>query len=343
MRCRLLRGFDELLWVVTCLTAAMGCFSSGSQRLAAQALNHVPELVPLTNWVVGERRLVTFTNLASDVDVPPQVLRFSVGPGAPEGINIDPMSGVFYWRPTEIQGGTTNMIEVIVSDNGVPSLSATQQFQIVVRDTLPDFALTIGSTNLLLNETGRLSVGFSTLVPVTNVAFVLAVDTERLRDVTFTSRMGENAVVKFAASGPNRYAGTVNVPSSAPLQGALELGELQIAVIDRTDSAIVSVEIPELSGIRSDGRRVGQTATNPGRVYIVISEPLLEIADLGRLRVYLLPGHTGSLFWTDPSTVPWVWSKLADFAARSSKIPRVIDDPSISEARFYRVTDPHRP
>ena len=153
------------VWIAMRRIAVVACFGLLPQWLTAQTLNHVPELMPLTNWVVGERRFVTFTNVASDVDVPPQTLLFSVGPGAPEGVNIDPVAGVFLWRPSEIQGGTTNRLEIIVSDDGIPSLSATQQFQIIVRDTMPDFALTIGSTNLLLNETGSVSVRFSTLIP----------------------------------------------------------------------------------------------------------------------------------------------------------------------------------
>ena len=132
-----------------------GCLGLLPQFLGAQTLNHPPELRPLTNWIVGERRVVTFTNVASDVDVPSQVLTFSFGAGILDGATIDPATGVFRWRPNEIQGGTTNFFDIAVTDDGVPSMSATQRFQIIVRDTLPDFALSIGSTNLLINETGR--------------------------------------------------------------------------------------------------------------------------------------------------------------------------------------------
>ena len=44
---------------------------------------------------------------------------------APVGVNLNPNTGVLSWTPTEAQGPSTNVITVKVSDNGSPSLSAT--------------------------------------------------------------------------------------------------------------------------------------------------------------------------------------------------------------------------
>lgn len=71
------------------------------------------------------------TNTATDADVPSQTLSFSlVHP--PSGAAIDPNTGVFTWRPTIAQSPATYPIQWVVTDNGRPSLSATQAFDVAV-------------------------------------------------------------------------------------------------------------------------------------------------------------------------------------------------------------------
>src|SRR2546421_7203710 len=70
--------------------------------------------------------LFPYTTLfrSTDADVPANTLTFSlVGP--PAGMTINGSSGAINWTPTEAQGPSTNTITVVVADNGVPALSAT--------------------------------------------------------------------------------------------------------------------------------------------------------------------------------------------------------------------------
>src|SRR5262249_9548237 len=73
---------------------------------------------------------LTFTNSATDTDQPPQVLTFSLN-NAPTNASVNPTNGIFTWRPRIAQGNSTNNISVVVTDNGSPNLSATQNFQAV--------------------------------------------------------------------------------------------------------------------------------------------------------------------------------------------------------------------
>jgi hypothetical protein len=82
---------------------------------------------------VIEGNTLAFTNAASDPDS--DALTFSLDPGAPANASINPTNGIFSWTPTEAQGPATNSITVRVTDNGVPNLSATQTFQVVVLET----------------------------------------------------------------------------------------------------------------------------------------------------------------------------------------------------------------
>jgi len=102
-----------------------------------QVANQVPVLAAITNQAGSAGVTLVVTNSATDPDQPWQTLTFSLL-NAPVGAAIDGSSGVFSWRPPVSQANTTNLVRVKVADNGTPSLSATQNFSVVVAPlTLP--------------------------------------------------------------------------------------------------------------------------------------------------------------------------------------------------------------
>jgi hypothetical protein len=94
-------------------------------------LNQAPQLAPISSVALLAGRTLNITNSATDADVPAQTLTFQLL-NAPSGMTIDPMSGWLTWRPRISQAGTTNSLSVRVSDNGSPSLAATQSFSATV-------------------------------------------------------------------------------------------------------------------------------------------------------------------------------------------------------------------
>jgi hypothetical protein len=93
---------------------------------------------------VSEGNTVSFLLSATDKDQPAQSLTFGLV-GGPEGLTVSP-SGLLTWKPSEAQGASTNLVLVKVSDNGKPSLSATNTIEIIVREinqtpVLPDFGV----------------------------------------------------------------------------------------------------------------------------------------------------------------------------------------------------------
>jgi len=77
--------------------------------------NSPPVLDTIGNKIVDEETLLSFTATATDPNVPPQTLTFSLGPGAPLGASIT-SGGYFTWTPTEAQGPGTYPIRIVVSD-----------------------------------------------------------------------------------------------------------------------------------------------------------------------------------------------------------------------------------
>ncbi|MBA4146497.1 MAG: hypothetical protein H0X66_00155 [Verrucomicrobia bacterium] len=63
---------------------------------------------------------------------------YSLGPNAPSGASIHPVTGVFSWTPTQSQSPSTNLISVIATDDTLQALSATNTFTVVVQNSVPN-------------------------------------------------------------------------------------------------------------------------------------------------------------------------------------------------------------
>lgn len=93
--------------------------------------NTPPALAPMANQTVNVGQTVTFTASATDTDQPPQTLTFALLAGATNAA-LNANSGAFSFRPLVAQANSTNGFTLKVSDNGTPSLSATQSFLVMV-------------------------------------------------------------------------------------------------------------------------------------------------------------------------------------------------------------------
>ena len=95
------------------------------------ATNHAPSLSAIANRSLLAGQWLLITNGATDPDLPAQTLKWSL-PFGPTGAAVNPTNGVLSWRPTMSQSPQTNLFRVVVTDNGTPSLSATQSFTVMV-------------------------------------------------------------------------------------------------------------------------------------------------------------------------------------------------------------------
>ncbi len=93
--------------------------------------NTPPVLAAITNRTVSVGQTVAFTANATDTNQPPQTLTFALLVGATNA-TLNTNSGAFSFRPLVPQANSTNNFTLKVSDNGTPSLSATQSFAVMV-------------------------------------------------------------------------------------------------------------------------------------------------------------------------------------------------------------------
>lgn len=96
-----------------------------------QTSNNPPSISGVADRTINAGLTLLITNTATDVDAPPQLLTFSLSQ-APAGATVNPTNGIFTWRPSVAQANSTNPVSIRVTDNGSPSLSATNSFSLIV-------------------------------------------------------------------------------------------------------------------------------------------------------------------------------------------------------------------
>ncbi len=152
-------------------------FTTNSFVVTVNEMNSPPRLSPLTNRTVVVGTPIEFTAQAQDLDLPQQTLSFSLGANAPQGATLTP-AGQFSWTPQADQAPGFYPMQVIVTDDVMPPLSATNQFAVTVLQTnAPPVFDTIQDRSI--DEGGFLSFDITATdsnVPQQSLSFSLAPD-----------------------------------------------------------------------------------------------------------------------------------------------------------------------
>jgi hypothetical protein len=146
---------DSNPWAVN----AQHLSATNSFTVVVHPIHNGPELPFQTNLTMAELTTLLVTNTAGDNDVPAHSLTYLLL-DAPVGAAID-TNGVISWTPTEAQGPSTNVITTVVHDDGIPSLSATNSFTVIVEEI---------NTTPILPAQSNLTITGMTALTVTNTA-----------------------------------------------------------------------------------------------------------------------------------------------------------------------------
>lgn len=298
--------------------------ATGEVVVIVREVNRAPTLAPIAARTTNEGRLLLITNVASDVDAPANTLAFSLAAGAPAGATVNPTSGIFSWRPTEFQGGTTNHFTLIVRDNGQPSLSATQHFTVTVRDTQGDFRLSLGTTNLLVGTTNDVVVTLTSGLELTRLGFVLETTGNSLTNFALREGAPEISSLLLVPTGPNHAELSFDFNPALLQTGARDLAQLSFRSGPDTNSAIVPLRVTQLTGLRADGLSISNAVSQDGRVFVIGQQPLLDLVRLRdgqlQLTLYGRPETTNtveSTFMLDDS----VWQVFSIHHLTSTFVP----------------------
>ena len=217
---------------------------SDSQTITVNVneVNRVPILSGIGNKSTDEQTLLTFTAVATDPDIPANTLTYSLDEGAPAGAAIQPTTGVFTWTPTEAQGPGVFSVTIIVSDNGTPSLNASETISVTVRevnlrpilDPIANQQVTFGSA---LTFT---AVASDPDLPANTLAFSL--DAGAPTGATINPTSGLFSWTPQSGQAPSTNSVTVRVTDNgAPTLSATRA--FQIVVLAAEDLVIQDVDI----------------------------------------------------------------------------------------------------
>jgi hypothetical protein len=101
-------------------------------NIVVNELNSAPVLAAMTSHSIIPGQAFSFTATAMDSDIPVQTLTYAIISGTPNGATFNPTNGHFTWTPETDTPAGTNQIVFRVSDDGIPSLSATQMLTVVI-------------------------------------------------------------------------------------------------------------------------------------------------------------------------------------------------------------------
>jgi glucuronoarabinoxylan endo-1,4-beta-xylanase len=133
---------------------------------------------------------VVLTNTVTDADLPGQTLAFTLLT-APTNATLTPLTAsnvVFTWRPLLSQSGSTNPIQIKVTDNGTPNLSATNNFVITVNPaTEPGLSSIALGSQVNLSATGMIGPDYLLFTSTNLVSWqLLSTTNPAVMPVTFT-------------------------------------------------------------------------------------------------------------------------------------------------------------
>lgn len=140
------------------VTTSAGSVTSSNATLTVNPPPNSPPVftAPIsgTNFAINVGVNLAVACPATDSDTPAQTLTYALLTG-PSGAAVDSGTGNFTWRPTVSQAGLTNSVSVAVTDNGIPNLSATNNFSVTVN------ALTAPTAGTANYAGGQFSVSIS--------------------------------------------------------------------------------------------------------------------------------------------------------------------------------------
>lgn len=187
--------------------------------------NTAPTLPVITDKFVYPGQTLNFFANATDADLPPQVLTYSLDPGAPAGASIGGTTGLFTWAVPVGQGTGQWPVTLRVTDSGIPPLSAAHSFFITVVAapmlspvTLDGSTLTLSCTTVPgqryrleakddLRDTGWLPASSDVVGTGAPIAFELQVTAapQRFYRITASQERPQGWAAKSGSTAPSHH------------------------------------------------------------------------------------------------------------------------------------------
>jgi len=260
--------------------------------------NSPPVFLPLGNFIAEVLLPLKVTNIVSDPDIPTNRVTFAVVE-APKGARINKFTGILVWAPARNQARTTNTISVSATDDGVPPLSATNSFVVIVEDYAE---LSLGQTVVRTGQAGSVPIYVTNSASVTNLTALLYVPPAQLGNVGLSGLAQELQSAGLTPEGPGLWQLSFAANPGQIFQPGQLLAQLNVTALSNQPSAFVPLTLSNLVALQTNGGPVARTLTDAGRVVVVGQQPLVEVLALADQAPLILYGNPGFNYVIESAT-----------------------------------------
>lgn len=261
--------------------------------------NTPPVVGNIADQVVTVNSDVCFTNAITDAEGNSFTASLLNAPGGAAAQVVNGTNLVICISPTLREGGSTNLLQVVITDNGVPSLSTTQ----TVLLTVPDFVkVDLGSTTVNAGESGCVPITLASSASVTNVQFLVNVPAGSVASASVSP--GVAAVCSGTAQSLSPTQLLVGLQMCAGQ--SLSVTQQQVATLCLTvtnQSGTVPLNLAQVTAIKSNGVAVAGTVGTSGTLSVVATNTppppptvWLEARYTNGVRALILHGVPGDAY-----------------------------------------------
>ena len=309
--------------------------SSRVVRVIVREVNLAPVLAPISSKTAVVATTLVVSNSVTDADLPAQLFTFSLAPGAPRGARIDRTNGVFTWTPAAQFARTTNSVTVRVTDNGVPSATASQTFTIVVGDYLE---VRLGSSIVLAGQTGSVPVTVFTTVPATNASFIVEVPLGRLTNFSLVPPSLPLGSATIQSLGSNRFQIRLGTQAGLNFAGEQVVSHLRFTALSNQPSAFVPLIVTNVSATQVNGQTVPRAAGMNGRAVYLGAEPLLEmVRDTNRTDLVVYGVMTEYIVERTARMSPVAWTPF--WSGPLANLHAIVPLSPTNQSGFFRAVE----
>jgi len=305
--------------------------------------NAPPNVSTLTDQYVRVGESMLATNNVLTVDRPGEQFIWALL-NPPSGANVqfvDSRSAVIRWAPRASQAGSTNILQVVVSDNGTPSMSVTQAFAVIVADNME---ASLGAAGFTAGQAGCLPLNLYSSIAVTNIQLTLSVPPRGLGNYSLHVLSPKLCQGNLQSLTATQLVVTLQTCAGQSLQGVQPpVAELCFTVDASLSTALLPVGVEQATARTTTGTLLtspGQTST---QVAIIGRESLLlaGLAEDGTRTLTLvgLLGATYAIEYTTNLTAPAFWIRLpyrVVLSTVTTNVPGVTPPP---DPVFYRAVE----
>ncbi len=325
----------NVLGVIVSDNGSPALSATGFVTVVVNEVNQAPVIATAGPFTINEGTLFSHTFTATDSDLPATPIRWSLGSGTPAGAVIHTNSGLFTWTPTILQGPSTNVIEILATDNGQPPIAGSRFVTVIVRDTLGDFIFAAGRTNLFIGESNSVPLMLTAGIDLAFVSFTLTTDDSRLTNLLLQNVSPQVGSASLVPAGDNLVAISFAALPGQTLPVGTPLASLGFQALPNVISAFVHLRPIELLGEQTSGDILTNGLALDGRVVVIGDDPLLEAVKGSPQQLVLWSTPAGSYLIEVVSTLDAVWQP---FQTVISSTPRtLVPVPENVTTTFYRA------